>query len=394
MVGVVNISMPRVPRPDVAPVLGFSAALGARAGWWWALAARGPRERERARRVALLVLAAPVLLACEVPVGAWFGFRSTHRQLQQLLPVEVVRPGIRVFMRPATPPALEQRVADHHAYRRQQIEGALSQRFSREIHSYVFLTSKHRRAAAGAPTMFAKPMLRAMYLHGVEPWSAAIPHEMVHLLAAEFAPPLGLARTADGGLNPSMLEGLAQAATPAVGPLEKHEEAGLMMLADHLPHLSELLGDSRGFTLRPAHVAYTAAGSFVDFFLDIRGPEVLKNAYRDGLEPAALKTLDFLWRDFLRKRVRPLSGTSLRPRPEWYPSMAATEVPYRLSLPDDVLHLSPERLEIEAQNRLHRTSGERERLRDRAAALIWLAAHGRPAGAAGDGDLADAGRAE
>ena len=172
------------------------------------------------------------------------------------------------------------------------------------IHSYVYTNAKMKGSLLGGRnTMFAKPWLGEIHIHGLEVPHKVVAHELVHAVAA----PLGtsiLQVTTRFGIIPNMglIEGFAEAFTTPRGKLGLHEYARSMRDLKLAPKMENLITAEDFWSQAPAR-AYTITGSFVRYLLEQYGPEPLKKAYAhadfESSFGKSLKTLVHDWNQFL-----------------------------------------------------------------------------------------------
>jgi hypothetical protein len=229
-------------------------------------------------------------LACvcayDAGVGGWALYRVGKAELHAALPVVVTRPHLVLHLPAGTPTAVQQALADDHAFRLAQLCTALQLAPpTAPVHSYVYASAKHKaQLMGGRNTMFTKPWLGEIHVHGLEVPHPVMPHELTHALMAPFGSRL-LGVTARYGVlvNMGLVEGVAQAFTPA----DANSPLSLQMLSRamrdlHLsPNLAALLGPA-GFFRQAPRRAYTEVGAFVQFLQATYGPAKLKAVYADG----------------------------------------------------------------------------------------------------------------
>ncbi len=172
------------------------------------------------------------------------------------------------------------------------------------VTAFVYRSAAEKRRLVGAAgTEYAKPWLGEIHLVDAPLPSPVLRHEVVHAVAAAFARgPLRV--PARLGVLPSagLVEGLAAAIETPAGSWTVHEWSRAARDLGLLPDVRSLVGPA-GFWREPPARAYAAAGSFLAFLLETRGPAPLREAYRRGDVGAALgEPLDALaasWQRFL-----------------------------------------------------------------------------------------------
>jgi hypothetical protein len=157
------------------------------------------------------------------------------------------------------------------------------------IHVYLYRSADEKRTLLGAAeTSFTKPWLRQIHTNDAPAPHPVLRHELVHALGAQISP--GPWKV-PGGLLPQMalIEGVAVAADWPSGEFTIHEEARALKELNLFPDLRRLFRPG-AFYAEPGARAYTAAGSFLRFIRDTRGPELFYKLYASS-EPLDLREL-------------------------------------------------------------------------------------------------------
>jgi hypothetical protein len=260
----------------VASATGWPQSAG-QAPWW---------QRPAPRRFGL----AAALLGCvygyDAGVGSWALYRVGPAELRAALPLQVTRPHLVLHLPTGTPEPVQQALADDHAFRLAQLCAALQLAPPAEpLHSYIYASAAHKaQLMGGRNTMFTKPWLGEIHVHGLEVPHPVMPHELTHALMAPFGGRL-LGVTARYGVlvNMGLVEGVAQAFTPpdADSPLSLQMLSRAMRDLHLSPDLAALLGPA-GFWRQAPGRAYTEVGAFVQFLQATYGPAKLKQVYAEG----------------------------------------------------------------------------------------------------------------
>ncbi|TMA20920.1 MAG: hypothetical protein E6J84_01550, partial [Deltaproteobacteria bacterium] len=181
------------------------------------------------------------------------------------------------------------------------------------IDVYLYRSADEKRTLIGAAeTSFTKPWLRQIHTNDAPPPHPILRHELVHALGAQIAAgPWGV----PGGIVPQMalIEGMAVAADWPAGEFTLHEEARALKDLRRLPDLPRLF--RRGlFYAESGARAYTAAGSFLRWIWETRGPAVFFRLYASSesleLPPLIPDYLRFL--DGLREPERAVTLATQR----------------------------------------------------------------------------------
>jgi thioredoxin-like negative regulator of GroEL len=236
------------------------------------------------RRGAQAVL---VAAACAALIGAangeQLGHRSSVRFIADALGERVLSRRCELVIARETPSARRQRMADDCDFRVRQMERwfGLSQR--ERVRVFVFRNADEKRKLMGAAsTNIAKPWRREIYLQD-DAWPhPVLAHEMAHIVAGNTG--RGPFRVAGplGGLWPdfALVEGVAVAAAwvnSSPSGLTPHQWTRAMIEQDLAPPLSQLFG--AGFLQQQRRVAYTLAGSALQYIAQTHGTRALRRIY-------------------------------------------------------------------------------------------------------------------
>jgi tetratricopeptide (TPR) repeat protein len=169
---------------------------------------------------------------------------------------------------------------------------------------WVYRSPEEKRRLVGAGrTSYTKPWLAEIHVNDAPAPHPVLRHELVHALAASFAPwPLRVPARAALLVEAGLVEGLAVAVETPRGEWTAHEWARAMRDLGLMPRLSDLVG-AAGFAAAPPARAYVVAGSFLRFLLDRHGAAAVRRIYGgEGFERAfgePLHALEEEWSAFL-----------------------------------------------------------------------------------------------
>src|SRR6266403_1823384 len=157
------------------------------------------------------------------------------------------------------------------------------------IDVYLYRSAEEKRTLLGAAeTSFTKPWLHQIHTNDAPAPHPILRHELVHAIGAQIA--RGIWKV-PGGLVPQMAltEGVAVAGDWPPGEFTVHEEARAMRELNLLPDLQRLFRPA-AFYAEAGPRAYTAAGSFLRFMRDRRGPELFSKLYSslESIDPGEL----------------------------------------------------------------------------------------------------------
>ena len=145
---------------------------------------------------------------------------------------------------------------------------------------WVHRSAEEKRRLVGAGrTEFTKPWLAEIQVLDAPGGPPALRHEIVHAVGGAVAGgPLGVPARYGVLVDAGLVEGLAVALEVPRGDWTVHEWARAMKDLGLLPRAAHLV-EPAGFFSAPAARAYGAAGSFLAFLLERRGPGPVLRAY-------------------------------------------------------------------------------------------------------------------
>ncbi len=146
------------------------------------------------------------------------------------------------------------------------------------IEVWLYRSAEEKQRLIGAAeTSFTKPWLRQIHTNDAPAPHPILRHELVHALGAGIAGgPWGV----PGGLVPQMAltEGMAVAGDWPPGEFTLHEETRALRELKRMPDLARLFRPGLFYAESGAR-AYTAAGSFVRWLWETRGPGFVRDLY-------------------------------------------------------------------------------------------------------------------
>lgn len=204
---------------------------------------------------------------------------------------------------------------EDHRFRLSRIEERLGIRHPRKIESFVYGSPAQKRALMGGSRVdIARPWLDQIHINRPSYGDPVLQHELAHVVLGGVSP--GPFHVPFRGVVPQMalVEGAAEALEPPSGPLLTHEWAAALRRAALDPDILAIMGPG-GFWTQPAGKAYVAAGSFLGWLLETRGPQAFLAAYAGGdLEAAYGQPLPELvraWEAWLDQLVLPEDAIAL-----------------------------------------------------------------------------------
>jgi len=251
-------------------------------------------------KIVVATLLALGFYAADQSVGAEKLYRVNRDVLEQRLSVTRSAPGLVIHLPTNTNASRADAILLDHQFHLDRLQEKLDMEQLPTIHSYVYTNAAMKGSLLGGHnTMFAKPWLGEIHIHGLQVPHDVVAHELVHAIAA----PLGtsiLQITTQSGVIPNMglIEGFAEAFTAPRGKLGLHEFARSMRDLNLAPKMQNLLSAEDFWRQAPAR-AYTIAGSFVRYLLEQYGAKPLKRLYAHAdFQDVFDKDLDTLVKDW------------------------------------------------------------------------------------------------
>ena len=269
----------------------------------WAVAIAGAAEAlvRRARRTRPGAVAGPALLVLAA-AGAAVGVRAAARAeglagdratLRRALGGLRTGPICEVRFPAEKPAAWADEVLAECEFHAHDVAQALGLAGPPRVTVYVHRSADEKRRLVGAAaTDYTKPWLREIHVGDAPLPLPTLRHELVHAVASAVAPgPLGVPARAGFLVSAGLVEGLAVALEVPRGEWTVHQWTRAMRDEGLLPDVVALVGASGFFGAAPAR-AYTAAGSFLAFLRERRGPAAVTALYRTGDFAASLGATD------------------------------------------------------------------------------------------------------
>jgi len=250
----------------------------------------------RAVPAGLLLLAALTMFFC----GTSLGYARSDGAVEAELSGVTRTKHFLIHHHPDLSPEQADLLARDHEFRLHQIEKFLGPLDLPPMRSYVFPGPLNKQQLTGAGrTQFAKPWKFSMYLNGAGFPHGTLKHELVHVVGAAFGTwPFGASARWALWQNVGLIEGMAVAIDWPARKFSPHTWSAAQRRIGKAPDLRSLF-DPVGFWTQSARRTYILAGSFVRFLLDVYGPGLFRQAYRQGsLEGIYPRTTEELIRDW------------------------------------------------------------------------------------------------
>jgi hypothetical protein len=222
-------------------------------------------------------VAALLVTAGVAAVGPRLGHWQTAASIAGALGGRVSGPACDVVYPDSLLPDQAQLVLRDCEQEARAVQAKLGASLDGRLTAYFFRDAAQKRELMGAGDVsIAKPWRREIYLQVSGYPHPVLGHEIAHVVAGTFAK--GPFRVAGGWWpDPGLIEGIAVAASPDADELSGRQWARAMLDLGILPPIRSLF--SLGFLGESADRSYTAAGAFVAWVLEDKGPAVVRSWY-------------------------------------------------------------------------------------------------------------------
>ena len=147
-----------------------------------------------------------------------------------------------------------------------------------KINTYLFFDDRQKKNLFGSGSAdVAKPWLYSIYISN-DSWESTLKHEIAHCFTAEFGS--GIFKLASG-FNPSLIEGVAEAADGFYDENSIHYLASLAYRNNFRVDIKSLF-ESFSFFSSVSSLSYIYSGSFIKYLVDNIGIEKVKLFYLDS----------------------------------------------------------------------------------------------------------------
>ena len=176
-------------------------------------------------------------------------------------------------------------LALNHEYYYQELEKYFEVRLDDKIQSFIFYDDNQKKKLFGSRNAdVAKPWLNHIYI-SIRNWEHTLKHELAHCFSAKFGS--GILKLASG-LNPMLIEGIAEAADGNYDDNSLHFMAALAYNSGYEVDIKYLLSKF-GFYSKASSISYIFAGSFIQYLIDNYGISKFKEYYLTGEFPKSYR---------------------------------------------------------------------------------------------------------
>ncbi|NUM79418.1 hypothetical protein HUU42_01330 [bacterium] len=233
------------------------------------------RSRRRSGRLWMLCgTLALLILVIELNREA-IGFDVSYSKLETELSEEIQTQHVRLKFDPGIDSTSMRLLAAQSEFFYRQNYRALNLSADRPVTVFIYRDAQQKKKLMGAgSTNFAKIWRDEIHVNADEAENV-MEHEIVHILAGEFANPYYSTRRI------GFLEGLAVAIEWNESYFTPHEWAAALKRLNKLPPVLPMI-EGHGFFWTASGMSYIISGSFVKFLIDTYGIERFKHVYNDS----------------------------------------------------------------------------------------------------------------
>ena len=207
-----------------------------------------------------------------------FGFSTTFNRLKDELDKTIVSEHFIIHSDRRIENKKIKMLALNHEYYYQELEKYFEVSLDEKIHAFIFYDNDQKKELLGSRSAdIAKPWLNQIYIT-YDNWDHTLKHELAHCFSADFG--AGILKLASG-LNPMLIEGIAEAADGNYNDNSLHFMAALAFNSGYTMDLEYLLSKI-GFYSQSSSISYIYAGSFIQYLIENYGIIKFKKYYITG----------------------------------------------------------------------------------------------------------------
>ena len=244
----------------------------------WVISAILRLKRDKKSNVILLTFKMLFIVAVFLFFSPNLGFSTTFKSLTDKLSISVETDHFVIHYDKRIDKGKIKALSLNHEYYYQELEDYFEVKLANKIHSFIFYDNNQKKELFGSRNAdVAKPWLYQIYI-SYENWEHTLKHELAHCFSAKFG--AGFLKLASG-LNPLLIEGVAEAADGNYDDNSIHFMAALAYNSDYKVDLENML-TTIGFFAKTSSLSYIFAGSFVKYLIDSYGIGLFKKYYLTG----------------------------------------------------------------------------------------------------------------
>ena len=207
-----------------------------------------------------------------------FGYSTTTNSLTNVLGKSITTEHFVIYYDRRLQTEQIKMLALNHEYYYHKLMLYFESEIDQEIISFIFYDNDQKKELFGSKNAdVAKPWLNQVYI-AFGNWEHTLKHELAHCFSSTFG--AGIFKLASG-LNPLLIEGIAESADGNYDNYDLHYMAALAYNSGYKVDLEHLL-TKFGFYSSPSSISYIYAGSFVKYLVEINGIKRFKDYYLNG----------------------------------------------------------------------------------------------------------------
>ncbi len=244
----------------------------------WIISAIVRLKRNKKKRLILFTVKLLFLITAFYLLSPNLGFATTFDRLTDKLDKTIISEHFIIHSDRRIENDKIMMLALNHEYYYQELEKYFEFSLDEKIHSFIFYDNDQKKELFGSRNAdVAKPWLNQIYIT-YDNWDHTLKHELAHSFSADFG--AGIFRLASG-LNPMLIEGIAEAADGNYNDNSLHFMAALAYNSGYTMDLEYLL-TKIGFYSQSSSISYIYAGSFIQYLVKNYGIIKFKKYYITG----------------------------------------------------------------------------------------------------------------
>ena len=251
----------------------------------WIISAIVRLKRNKKKRSTFFMVKVLLIAAAFYLLSPILGFSTTFGSLTNTLSNTVITRHFVIHLDKRIDTEKVKMIALNHEYYYQELERYFEVRLDEKIHSFIFYNNEQKKELFGSRNAdVAKPWLNQIYI-SIRNWEHTLKHELAHCFSAKFGS--GILKLASG-LNPMLIEGIAEAADGNYDDNSLHFMAALAYNSGYEVDIKYLLSKF-GFYSKTSSISYIFAGSFIQYLSENYGISKFKEYYLTGEFPKSYR---------------------------------------------------------------------------------------------------------
>ena len=247
----------------------------------WIISAIVRLKRDKKKRVIFFIVKVLFIPVAFFLLSPNLGFSTTFGSLTNTLSKSVSTEHFVIHFDKRIDTQKIKMLTVNHEYYYQELEKYFEVKLEEKIHSFIFYDNDQKKELFGSRNAdVAKPWLNQIYI-SIKNWEHTLKHELAHCFSAKFG--TGILKLASG-LNPMLIEGIAEAADGNYNDNSIHFMAALAYNSGYDVDMKSLLSKF-GFYSKASSISYIFAGSFIQYLNDNYGISKFKEYYLTGEFP-------------------------------------------------------------------------------------------------------------